>query len=577
MIYLRYVQPYGNRQTYTNTDLYINDMNFSFEFDYLYFEEQNISSDWSECLGTGYPGKFRFGSNPEVFVGYGGTEYDAPNDTVLDGAVTINKSGLWENGVQLISMSPASNVSPGYLTIGGDRDYPGDALVDAETKIGRLKVYHNNTLVADFVPAEDNGNVGFYDEVSQTFYTSDGNEEWIAGPVDSSIVAVADETKFKATGGTINIDVECENAWTVTGNTWLTLSSTGDTGSTTITATAPSYTGDTARNETLGFNDSVTGDDFFLTLTQRKYQAGQPFYLSGYEIKKAYVGDTEVMEAYVGGTFVFSSTPFAGLLVKPAEISFSQYVDNGSVLVKSSEDWEITSLPAWLSASTMSGTVGETAVEFLNTSQSADTADTITFSSATYTTELSASYATITISYNDGVRDENAPDWDLSNYLDTGIYVTGDEDTRIRVKYYGGGEFSDRIVGFDANECGSDAEDFRYFPSMTDAANGRINNLEGWYNNGQYYDITFGNLWVYDNLNNTSVANIGTYHGINTGTTIRIDMSVNWIKEVIIQREINGTWTDIADFRAAELGDECGLYDTINHTWLTKPGLTSQQ
>lgn len=291
------------------------------------------------------------------------------------------------------------------------------------------------------------------------------------------------------------------------------------------------------------------------------------------EIFECYVGTDAIIEGYLGDVLVFSSGPFEGLRVKPAELLFNPLFLTGSTTVKSSEYWEITSLPAWLSASTMSGDSGETVVVFENISQSADTADTISIESTNYQADIDVEYSENSIVYLEGVRSSSAPFWDLSNYLDTGLYVTGDEDTKFRIKYYGAGEFSDRIVGFDAIECGSDDEDFRYFPEMADAADGRINGLYNLYLEDQYYDIEFGNLYVYDNLNSTMVSDVGTFNGINTGTTIRIDMSVNWIKEVIIMRDINGTWTDIADFKAAELGGEYGLWDDIGQTWYTKQDL----
>lgn len=291
------------------------------------------------------------------------------------------------------------------------------------------------------------------------------------------------------------------------------------------------------------------------------------------EILECYVGTDAIVEGYLGTELVFSSGPFEGLRVKPAELLFNPLFLTGSTTVKSSEAWSINSLPSWLSASPTSGDSGETVVVFENISQSAATADTISIESTNYQADIDVEYSESSIVYLEGVRSNSAPFWDLSNYLDTGLYVTGDEDTKFRIKYYGAGQFSDRIVGFDANECGSDDEDFRYFPEMADAGIGRINGLYNLYLEGQYYDITFGNLFVYDNLNSTMISDIGSFTGVSTGTTIRIDMSVDWIKEVIIMREVNGTWTDIADFKAAELGGEYGLWDEIGNNFLTKSGL----
>lgn len=262
---------------------------------------------------------------------------------------------------------------------------------------------------------------------------------------------------------------------------------------------------------------------------------------------------------------------FEGLEASPTTIGFYPSATTAEVMVKSSEYWEITNLPSWLSASTMTGDSGEIAVTFENISQTAETSDTITITSMNYNCTIDVEYSDSAITFVDGVRSSSAPSWDLANCLDTGIFVTGDDDTRFRIKYYGAGVFSDRIVGFDSIECdGNDNADFRYFPDMADAATGRIDNLYGLYNDGQYYDVTFGNLFVYDNLNSTMIASAGTFNGVKTDVSIRIDMSVNWIKEVIIMRNINGTWTDIADFKAAEIGGVYGLFNTIGNNFLTK-------
>jgi len=177
-------------------------------------------------------------------------------------------------------------------------------------KFGEIKVWENNVLIGDFKPAVDNNsNVGFYDEVTSTFKQNLGTGTPVAGPSLSSIAAEASKTSLAASGETINITVTCENAWTATGNTFLTLSSTGDTGSTTITATAPSYTGATARTDTLTFIDTVTGDEAEITIRQKKYTSGQPFYLGANEVSEIYLGDVAITEAYLGDILVFSTGP----------------------------------------------------------------------------------------------------------------------------------------------------------------------------------------------------------------------------------------------------------------------------
>lgn len=177
-----------------------------------------------------------------------------------------------------------------------------------EGHCGTVSFYENGTLAARFIPYEDdNGVAGFYDENNQTMIYSMA-DPWVAGPNASSIIAEPSKSTLAPTGETINIEIECENAWTVTGETFLTLSSTGDTGSTTITATAPSYSGTTARTDVLTFTDTVTGDEDVVNIKQKKYTDGQPFYLGANEVNEAYLGAIEITEAYLGDVLVFSAS-----------------------------------------------------------------------------------------------------------------------------------------------------------------------------------------------------------------------------------------------------------------------------
>lgn len=171
---------------------------------------------------------------------------------------------------------------------------------------GQVLFYENGVLAATFTPYEDdNGRAGFLNEANQTMIYSLQND-WVAGP-DAGITAKASKSSLAATGETINIAVECEDAWTLTtsGESFLTLSSTGDTGSTTITATAPNYTGTTPREEYIIFTDTVTGDEAEVKIKQKKYSTGQPFYLGADEIVEIYLGDDSITEAYLGENLVF--------------------------------------------------------------------------------------------------------------------------------------------------------------------------------------------------------------------------------------------------------------------------------
>ena len=171
-----------------------------------------------------------------------------------------------------------------------------------------------------------------------------------------------------------------------------------------------------------------------------------------------------------------------------------------------------------------------------------------------------------------GIRKEDAPDWNLDDYIDTGVYVPSQSNTTIRMRYIGGGVFSDRIVGFDAIECGSDDEDFRYFPELADAGNLRINDAPSYlYRRGRQRDITFGNLWIYDNIEEQMLNDYGQSGSpIDINTTIRIDMSTNWMQEVAIYDNGVAVWSGVS----AYYDGEYGFYDTVGNTFHTNTGLT---
>lgn len=297
----------------------------------------------------------------------GATSMDACNYTLFISAV---HNPIWETG---------SNGS-------------GVPYRASSAKFEEIKIYKNNVLVGDFRPANNNGSIGFYDTISQTFKANLGTGTPVAGPSLSSIIATASKTSLAATGETINISVSCENAWTSTQTgEWLTLSSTGDTGGTTITATAPSYSGATARETTITFLDTTTNDTAVITIKQKKYTSGQPVYLGGNEVTELYLGETAIAEAYLGEDLVFSSGPFQGLKISPRSISFNKTDLTKTVKVKSSESWTMV-IPAWVSASTLAGDSGVTDITFTTTVQTADTSGTVVVTSTNYEASANCQY-----------------------------------------------------------------------------------------------------------------------------------------------------------------------------------------
>lgn len=264
------------------------------------------------------------------------------------------------------------------------------------SQIGRVKVYSSNVLVGDFVPANNNGVIGYYDLVSETFKANLGTGTPIASPNSTSINVEASKTYVSSAGETFTITVTCENSWTVVGSAeWLTLSQTSGTGNAEITATVAENSGD-ARDVTLNFYDETTEDNVNLTINQKRYTSGQPVYLGGTTITEMFLGGSTVTEAYLGEDLVYSSGPFVGLKVIPSTVSFNNGALQKTVDVKSSESWTMT-VPSWISASVLSGGTGVTTVTLTATAQSSSTSGTISVVSSNYSASATVEWKNQTI------------------------------------------------------------------------------------------------------------------------------------------------------------------------------------
>lgn len=278
------------------------------------------------------------------------------------------------------------------------------------------------------------------------------------------------------------------------------------------------------------------------------------------EILECYVGTDAIVEGYLGDILVYSSGPFQGLKITPDRVTFTDASLTASVKIKSSEAWDITSLPAWLSASTTSGDSGETIVAFSATTQTAATTDTISVTTANYSGSVTASF-----SFYEQVSYIYATDHSYyvqANHIDTGIEHTASTMTA-EIEYYGLGDNSDRMVGYQDGDtgCSSDDNDFRVFGYM----NGTFDYMSfrqsfGGINQG-YQHLTIGDCYCYNNQTNQYLSQGTTVGSVpSPNCHILVDVSLIKVKSVKIKDGNNVLFDGVA----AKLGNDIGLYDRVS-------------
>lgn len=286
------------------------------------------------------------------------------------------------------------------------------------------------------------------------------------------------------------------------------------------------------------------------------------------EILECYIGSDPITEAYLGEDLVFSSGPFEGLKAIPSSIAFNSGALTKTVKVKSSESWSITSLPSWLTVSTLTGDTGETIVSLTASTQTV-TADTITIESANYSASVDAAYKSYTVM--DYIYELGSGQYQQTHRLDTGIAHTASTMT-VQIEYYGLGGNSDRMAGYQEGDpgCTSDSYDFRVFGYN----NGTFDYMSYRYSYGSkvngYQNITFGDCYAYDNVNQAYLCQ-GSAYGQVPSPNCHIYVDVSWIrvKSVKIMDGNNLLFDGVA----AELGGEYGLFDRVSDQLITNSNI----
>lgn len=141
-----------------------------------------------------------------------------------------------------------------------------------------IEIWEGETKVFDGAAAYDtnNGNIGIYDSISDLLKYN-GNLTMSKGADFHTFEASPTSLSFNSAGGSLTTTVNAQTGWTCTVPTGFTLSTTaGTSGTTSITVTAPSYTGTTDKSETVVFTDD-DGYTINLALKQKKPYSAYTF------------------------------------------------------------------------------------------------------------------------------------------------------------------------------------------------------------------------------------------------------------------------------------------------------------
>lgn len=129
----------------------------------------------------------------------------------------------------------------------------------------------NNTLLFDFVPDYDGTTKGLRDKVSGNFYTAtDQSKIELVSLVTFEADVDTIEASYNAVTSSVTLTAEDDMAWTAsTSNNWITLSTTGGTGSSVFTV---SLSKNTAYTQRVGTVTLTNGEDVIeIVCTQEKY------------------------------------------------------------------------------------------------------------------------------------------------------------------------------------------------------------------------------------------------------------------------------------------------------------------
>ena len=161
-----------------------------------------------------------------------------------------------------------------------------------------------------------------------------------------------------------------------------------------------------------------------------------------------------------------------------------------------------------------------------------------------------------------------------THYIDTQVAHTASTMT-VELEYYGKGGNSDRMAGYQSgdNGCSSDDQDFRIFGYQNGTFDYNLyrTQLSSSINGQELHDITFGDCFAYDNINQVYLAQTSTKNVVpSQDCHIYVDVSLIMPKSVKIK---DGN-TILFDAHAASVNGVYGLFDSVTNRLYTNSNFT---
>lgn len=523
-------------------------------YDYLYKTQNNWFS-YEEVAGGLY---MNIANRTILGAGY------LTNTDGFDKPITISFSDstyssggfeILQNNATIVNRS-YSSFNTGVLTF-----FPYE---NTDIDFYGFEVYTDRThtvLVHNYIPWQDvNDNPCIVDTVTDDVFYPTGSGYTLTYTNLEPFTPSQYDFDFGFNGGTQTFTVEADNAWTCTAPTDFTISPmSGNSGTTTVTITAPRRI--STVSDTVTFTDSQS-NTFDISISQSVGTITPNLTI--------YQGATTVKKMYYGNGLVYRKMAHSpSLTLSVDSLSIDPNGGSGTFTVTTDGRFTVSTDDSWITLSTSGTTVTVTATSTsANRSGSVLVTATNGFVTKTATVAVSQSVATL-VSY----IHTTSTTWNKDYVIDTGIIA--DPTTTMRVKYLGKGVGSDRVIGYDWMDTGAYDVGWRFFDVFNNTNTLDINNKRYQYgspmkNNNTVYDITTGNAFIYDNINETYVINQTAESSLLQPHSILVDVGTRYVAEVEIVQ--NGTTVFFG--KAAVDDNIIGLYDTVSGTMKYNPNLT---